>query len=203
MTTTKKILATTAAIAFAATLSSCEMKKWEEKNEVETAEIKTEVPAQKVEEPIVREEPTQIEPIADQANAPQETAGENIPNPDATENPKMAEFQKMQEKMWKLYNDFAQNNEEVKKIQDEINAIFTSWKQPTEEDMKRVQELDQKMQSLFTPEMKELDAQIRKMADEIFWNPWNQQQAEAPAEPAQPVEPTAETWWDQPMIELK
>jgi len=78
MTTTKKILATTAAIAFAATLSSCEMKKTEEKNPTENSEISNEV------------ENTPSEIINEDINLPE------TPNQD---NPKMKEFEEKQAEM--------------------------------------------------------------------------------------------------------
>ena len=162
MTTTKKIIAASAAIAFAATLSSCEMKKWEEKNEVKT--------------PVVQENVQTSTPTEPEANIPAST--ESTVNTTTSvepqqantsdQNPKMKLFEEKQAKMWKLYEDFSKNNPEVKKLQDQINAIFSSWKQPSEEDMKKVQEIDWKMRALFTPEMKSLDEELRKMWDEIF-----------------------------------
>jgi len=144
MTTTKKIIATSAAIAFAATLSSCELKKWEEKmmdnNEVKMEDIK-EVEINLPEVP------------AKQANE---------------ENPKMKEFQEKQAEMWKLFQEFEKNTPEFKELQKEINAIFSSWKKPSEEDMKKVEEIDWKIRGLFTPEMTALDKELRELWTEIF-----------------------------------
>ena len=181
MTTTKKILATTAAIAFAATLSSCEMKKTEEKNPTENSEISNEV------------ENTPSEIINEDINLPE------TPNQD---NPKMKEFEEKQAEMWKLFQDFEANNPEFKALQEEINAIFSTWEQPTEEDMKKVQEIDTKIRALFTPEMKALDEELRNMWNEIFAQP---ETIEIPAENIEtnvpPIENTENT--EQPIMELK
>lgn len=198
----KKIIATWAAIAFAATLSSCELKKEAKTNqEGNTPAVKTEIPKAPEQAPA-------------NLNTPNETTPadlNNQPTPPAKQDPRMKLFQEKQEKMWKLFQEFSKNNPEFKKLQDQINAIFTSWKQPSKEDMKKVQELDWKIRALFTPEMKSLDEELKQMWNEIFSK---QNQAEAPAQ-SEPVEeatapaktapaPTPATWsWDQPMMILK
>lgn len=199
----KKIIATWAAIAFAATLSSCELKKEAKTNQkANTPAVKTEIPKAPEQAPA-------------NLNTPNETAPadlNNQPTPPAKQDPRMKLFQEKQEKMWKLFQEFEKNNPEFKKLQDQINAIFSSWKQPSEEDMKKVQEIDWKIRALFTPEMKSLDEELKQMWNEIF-SKQNQDETPAPTQsepveetPVTPAEtiPTPATWsWDQQVMQLK
>ena len=180
MTTTKKILAVSAAIAFAATLSSCELKKWEQKNQSKNTEIKSELP---------KDVPTEIQKDIP-AEIPEEATENTSDNTPAQEqDPKMKLFEEKQAEMWKLFQDFEKNTPEFKKLQIEINTIFSSWKQPSEEDMKKVEEIDWKIRALFTPEMKKLDEELRKMWNEIFWQPEiNQAQSENVESNVPPIE---------------
>jgi len=187
MTTTKKILTTTAAIAFAATLSSCELKKWEENTNTESNEINSEIS--------------------------ENISTENIVPKAMPENPKMKMFEEKQAEMWKLFQEFEKTTPEFKTLQDEINAIFSSWKQPTEDDMKKVTEIDWKIRALFTPEMTALDEELRKLWNEIFSQP-KQTIENTEIVPAEKIEDIkmnkteAEnienvTEWEQPMMILK
>lgn len=145
----KKIIATWAAFAFAATLTSCEMKKTEVNENTEAPEINVEIPAENIEAPAENIENLNI----------------NSTNTD----PKMIEFEEKQAKMWELFVEFEKNNPEFKTLQEEINAIFTSWEEIWEEQMKRVEEIDSQIRALFTPEMKALDEELKEMWNEIFW----------------------------------
>lgn len=185
----KKIIATWAAIAFAATLTSCEMKKEVETNEeVNSPEINMEMPWE------MEEMPAEIMEEAAMPAAPQ------------NENPKMKIFEEKQAEMWKLFQEFEKNTPEFKTLQDEINAIFTSWEAVWEEQMKKVEEIDWKIRDLFTPEMKALDEELRQLWNEVFWQQSEPAMEEMPAEimeenmSADSPE-TAE--WEQPMMILK
>jgi len=213
----KKIIATWAAIAFAATLSSCELKKEEKTNE----KVNTPVVDQQVNTPKVNTKVQWNQSSVQWTNinnAPEANTAPKLPT-QPKQDPRMKLFQEKQNKMWKLFQEFEKNTPAFKPLQDQINAIFSSWKQPTKEDMKKVQELDWKIRALFTPEMKALDAELRQMWNELFWQP-KSAPATPKSEPAPdnkvvPAEPTPEstpaepapapkTWtWEQPMMILK